>query len=117
MEKHKPTAPRTGTGHKSRRNVTPSPQGAASSAPTPRVVPNGEELGEGNRTAAKRYNEGLKHTMQSKDIEALAEDAKRALEGPEGAELREAEQRSKRGPESEPGSSPARSGTKGPPRS
>ena len=80
--------------------------------PVPRVVNTGEELGEGNRTAARRYNEGLKRTMETKDTEALAEDARRALEGPEGPLLRDAERRAKKGPAPKPG--PTRRGPQRP---
>jgi hypothetical protein len=54
--------------------------------------------GEGSYTATHRYNEKLKKQMESADIEGLAEEARKALEGKEGDELREAEQRAKKGP-------------------
>ncbi|NUO50396.1 MAG: hypothetical protein HOV80_16195 [Polyangiaceae bacterium] len=57
-----------------------------------------EELGEGNKTAAKRYNQGVKETLESKDVDKLAHDAADALDGPEGEALREAERRAKQGP-------------------
>jgi hypothetical protein len=58
--------------------------------------PGGE--GEGNYTATRRYNEHLKEHIQNEDIEEEARRAKTALEGDEGAALREAERRAKRGP-------------------
>lgn len=61
----------------------------------PVPAPSGEMLGEGNYTAARHYNEGVQKTLRTKDVEALAEDAKEALEGPEGAELRAAEKKGK----------------------
>ena len=78
---------------RSKKQDTPRPSTAIPPMPN-----TGEELGEGNRTAAKRYNAGVSRTMQSKDTDALADDAKRALEGPEGEELREAERKGKQGP-------------------
>lgn len=67
---------------------------------TPRPVSNsGEELGEGNRTAAKRYNAGVQETVKNKDVDKLASEAADALEGPEGEELREAEEKAKKGPQ------------------
>jgi len=63
------------------------------------VLPDtGEELGEGNRTAAKRYNAGVKETLETKDVEELAEEAANDLDGPEGEELRKAEELAKKGP-------------------
>jgi hypothetical protein len=62
-------------------------------SPTPAKVE-----GEGSYTATHRYNEKLKKQLESVDVEALAEQARKALEGEEGDELREAEQRAKQGP-------------------
>lgn len=77
------------------------------SAPGARSIPavanTGEELGEGNRTAAKRYNQDVRKTVETKDVERLATEAAEALEGPEGEELREAEEKGK-----EPAKAPAR---------
>lgn len=53
--------------------------------------------GEGNYDANRRYNEGLEKSVEKGDADALAEKAKKALEGPEGDELRKAEQLGKRG--------------------
>ena len=54
--------------------------------------------GEGSYTATRRYNENLKASPGAARSEELAEEAKEALEGPEGDELRRAEQEAKRGP-------------------
>jgi hypothetical protein len=54
--------------------------------------------GEGSYTAARRYDEGVERSVVKGDTEKLAKQAARALDGPEGAELREAEQDAKRGP-------------------
>lgn len=53
--------------------------------------------GEGNYDANRHYNEGLEKSVEKGDADALAEKAKKALEGPEGDELRKAEQLGKRG--------------------
>lgn len=47
--------------------------------------------GEGSRTAAHHYEAGVKRTVASGKVDELAEDAKEALDGPEGPSLREAE--------------------------
>ena len=51
--------------------------------------------GEGSRTAARRYNEGVARTMKEGHVEELAKKAKDALDGPEGDELRRAEEEGK----------------------
>jgi hypothetical protein len=51
--------------------------------------------GEGSRTAARRYNEGVARTMKEGHVDELAKKAKDALEGPEGDELRRAEEEGK----------------------
>ena len=54
--------------------------------------------GEGSYTAARRYNQHLGDAVASGDLEASAEEAARALTGPEGAELLRAAEEAKRGP-------------------
>ncbi|HYQ30060.1 MAG TPA: hypothetical protein VER04_22675 [Polyangiaceae bacterium] len=54
--------------------------------------------GEGSYTAARRYNQHLGDAVASGDLEAGAEEAARALTGPEGAELLRAAEEAKRGP-------------------
>jgi hypothetical protein len=54
--------------------------------------------GEGSYTATRRYNQHLGEAIDSGDIEAAADAARRALEGPEGPELKRAEQAGKLGP-------------------
>jgi hypothetical protein len=54
--------------------------------------------GEGSYTAARRYEEGVTRSIEKGDTERLAKEAVRALAGPEGADLRRAEQDAKRGP-------------------
>lgn len=61
------------------------------------VKSNGVE-GEGSYTATRRYNEHLKKHLETQDTETLAEEARKALEGDEKAELEDAERRAKRGP-------------------
>ncbi|MDB5569616.1 MAG: hypothetical protein JWN93_799 [Hyphomicrobiales bacterium] len=52
--------------------------------------------GEGNRGAAKAYNEETTRFAQSGKAPAKAEEARKALEGAEGDELRRAEEEAKR---------------------
>jgi hypothetical protein len=59
--------------------------------------------GEGNYDATRRYDEGVKKSVEKGNTEELAEKAKKALEGPEGDELREAEEEGKRGEPGDPG--------------
>ncbi|MDP9150267.1 MAG: hypothetical protein M3O36_10050 [Myxococcota bacterium] len=53
--------------------------------------------GEGSRSGARRYDEKAERAAKDgKHVDELAEKAKKALEGPEGDGLREAEERGKR---------------------
>jgi hypothetical protein len=52
--------------------------------------------GEGNRTAAKQYNAEQKSFVESGKVKPAADDAAKAVDGPEGAELRKAEELGKR---------------------
>lgn len=49
--------------------------------------------GEGNRTAAKEYNKSQKDFAKSGKVEDAAKKAREAVEGSEGEELREAEEK------------------------
>jgi hypothetical protein len=51
--------------------------------------------GEGNHTAAKEYNDGQKKFAQSGRVDQAAKDAAKAVDGPEGDELRKAEEAGK----------------------
>jgi hypothetical protein len=83
----------------SKQQKPPSPQTPPKKYPASSALPaSDEELGEGNKSAAKRYNQGVKETLESKDVDKLAHQAAEALEGPEGEALREAERRAKKGP-------------------
>jgi hypothetical protein len=54
--------------------------------------------GEGSRTAARRYDKGAEAVAKHPDeVKKAAEAARKALEGKEGDELREAEARGKSG--------------------
>lgn len=53
--------------------------------------------GEGSYSATHRYNAGVKKSVEAGTAEALAEEARKALEGPEGEKLREAERIAKKG--------------------
>jgi hypothetical protein len=56
----------------------------------------GDKSGEGNYDASRRYREGLEKSVQQGNSEQLGEEAKKALEGQEGADLRRAEEQGKR---------------------
>ena len=51
--------------------------------------------GEGNRTAARAYNKGVRDFEKTGQVEKKAREAADALDGPEGAELRKAEEAGK----------------------
>ena len=51
--------------------------------------------GEGNYDATHNYQKGLEASVKKGDAEKLAKDAEKALDGAEGAELKEAEERGK----------------------
>jgi len=53
--------------------------------------------GEGSYTATRNYNSGVAKSVKEGRTRELAEKAKRALEGNEGAELRRAERTGKAG--------------------
>ena len=53
--------------------------------------------GEGNRSADRKYREGVERHVESGASEAAAEEAEDALESDEGDELRQAEADAKRG--------------------
>ena len=72
----------------------PSSSGAQKRRPSPSGQPN---EGEGNKTAARRYNRGVAETVRSGAYVKKAREAARALSGPEGSELRRAESLAKRG--------------------
>ena len=57
-----------------------------------------EVEGEGSYQATHRYNEAVSRHAQNGDTERLAKEAAEALDGPEGEELRKAEEEAKRGP-------------------
>jgi hypothetical protein len=52
--------------------------------------------GEGNHTAARQYNDAQKRFAESSKVGAAAKDAPRAVDGPEGSDLRKAEEVGKR---------------------
>jgi hypothetical protein len=54
--------------------------------------------GEGSYSATRRYNQHLGEAIDSGDIETAADEARRAIDGPEGSELKRAEQQGKAGP-------------------
>ena len=54
-------------------------------------MPNQKNEGEGNRTAAREYNEATKRFTKSGRVEESGKQAKKAVEGREKAELERAE--------------------------
>jgi hypothetical protein len=58
--------------------------------------------GEGNYSATRRYNQHLGEAIAEGDLEAAADAARRAVEGPEGAELERAAEQAKQGPKQAP---------------
>jgi hypothetical protein len=58
-------------------------------------MPNQKNEGEGNRTAAREYNEAIKRFTQSGRVEESGKAAKRAVESGEKAELERAEKAGK----------------------
>ena len=52
--------------------------------------------GEGNKTAAREYNEAQRRFAQSDKVEEKAREAEKALDGPENEVLRQAEAVGKR---------------------
>jgi hypothetical protein len=54
--------------------------------------------GEGSRTGTHAYNDDLAKSVKAGKSSELGEEARKALEGPEGDALREAERAAKAGP-------------------
>lgn len=71
--------------------ATPQKQAGAGKATTEGLE------GEGSYSATHRYDAGVARSVAKGDTEKLAEEAAKALDGPEGAELRQAEQSAKHG--------------------
>jgi hypothetical protein len=68
----------------------------------------GEGLeGEGSYTAARKYDAKAREFQKTHDVPALAREARRALQGPEGQDLARAEQRGKAGPARKASARPA----------
>ena len=61
-------------------------------------IPSEPLEGEGSYTATRDYNEHLKESIESGDLEEGAEEARRAMEGPEAEELLKAAAKAKAGP-------------------
>ncbi|HMI86074.1 MAG TPA: hypothetical protein VK550_18385 [Polyangiaceae bacterium] len=72
-----------------------SPKQSSRAAPVARTREKNE--GEGSRTAARRYDNAVEQTVKSGTVPDKARAAARALDGPEGKELRRAEAQAKRG--------------------
>ncbi|SMH56910.1 hypothetical protein [Azospirillum agricola] len=63
-------------------------------ADTPK--PASQNEGEGNRTADAQYRRGVEEHVRHHDVQGDADRARRAVDGPEGDELRRAEAEGKR---------------------
>ena len=58
--------------------------------------PSGQQNeGEGNKTAARNYNKATTEFAKSGEVESKAREAKRAVDGPDGDKLRDAEREGK----------------------
>jgi len=65
---------------------------AKQSKPSPSKSGSGQKNeGEGNKTAARHYNEKTTAFAKSGKVDVAAKNAKKAVDGPEGKELRKAE--------------------------
>lgn len=58
--------------------------------------------GEGSYEGTRGYDAKLKRHTREHDVEKLADEARRALEGPEGAELERAAKAARKGPKPSP---------------
>lgn len=65
--------------------------------PKPQLAAEAELEGEGSYSAARRYREALERSLKQGDVNALADAAAEALDGPEGRELRRAEKAARHG--------------------
>jgi hypothetical protein len=68
--------------------MLPTPRGER---PEAEDTPRQPNEGEGNKTAAREFNRAQSKFAKSGPVDKAAKDAKRAVEGDEKAELREAE--------------------------
>lgn len=77
---------------------SPRPPSSTQSPRAARTSPSADKNeGEGSRTAARRYDSAVEKTVKSGTVTEKARAAARALDGPEGSELRRAEALAKRG--------------------
>jgi len=96
----RPTAPKKKSEKPSRLSILEREraenEGMIAPPPAEAESANPELEGEGSYTASRRYREGVEASIAKGDTDELAEEAKRALESPEGAALREAERVARR---------------------
>jgi hypothetical protein len=69
-------------------NTMPQPPNASQARGT---KPAFENEGEGSRSAARNYDKATEQYVKSGRVDEAAKEAEKALEGPEGDELRDAE--------------------------
>jgi len=79
------------------RKSTPRKRSSQQSRAAPGSRTGQKNEGEGNRTAARRYDHAVEKTVKSGIVPEKARAAARALDGPEGREIRRAEAQAKRG--------------------
>lgn len=58
--------------------------------------------GEGSYSATRRYNQHVGDAIDAGNVEEAAEEARRAVDGAEGEELKRAEEQGKAGPKKKP---------------
>jgi hypothetical protein len=72
------------------------PKTSPSSNDARRTDPELQNEGEGSRTATRRYDERAEQAAKNpRNVQKLADEARKALEGPDGQKLRQAEQQGK----------------------
>ena len=95
--------PNTTTKH----GKSPSKRAMPAASPTAKVIDESDRVtlpgdihanqGEGNRTAARNYDAGVEAYIESGRSDAAAKAAAKAIDGPEGKDLRAAEEVGKAG--------------------
>ncbi len=87
----KPAGKPMGSSKTAQMSKSLSQQTGKSSAKSPGQSSGPKNEGEGNKTAARNYNAGTKQFVESGKVGAAAKAAEKAIDGPEGKELRKAE--------------------------
>jgi hypothetical protein len=77
-------------------NKTDTQKQAKPAHDAPATTPKKPVEGEGSYEATRRYDKGVQQTIESGRVPDLAKKARRAIEGPDAAELTEAEEKGKK---------------------